>query len=507
MTDATTSDPILAAITGRDAACPDGAAMEQLGAAVRAVATPPAPVDLLAAVRAGCTAAASNADAADSTDAGEAALIDDLYDGESQAAAAADPQLASLGALVRDAATPDDEVDLLPRLEGRFHDRETSRRLHAQAERATRWRIWTAVVGGHVAALFALAVFRLEFVPKEIGDGESVMHAPGADAGLYRIDLEALLSAADEQHAGLATNWAAHAQEATSLVRTRRDPALRERTRNLFRLNGSQPTVTAGLTWLQRRYQRETHLVGGSADVEVVLLRQASVAAALLGEGHGDADRESISLAVLEWLTQQDPMTADPTTAGVVALSLIDARQVLDDERWGQAAAVWLTRAATVEQAWTGITLLAAAQAEVAGVAVPPPLTAELRRLRQMGVAEVFNLTGDRFAAAALVRRVAGVATPGASARLVAMLAEESVTVDPQTWFLASLYQREAEPVMWRTWAASLQGRLLAECRFTAEGEAWLPHLSDRRSHDTATSTAWLLLALQAGYRYVPLLS
>jgi hypothetical protein len=156
------SDPLLRALTDEDPACPDGRALVALGRLIRSHSAPPGAA---IAVADDVIARLSDAEQLDS------AQIDACFDGGQPAA---DAQLARLGEMVRSLAPR--RVDLKDRVLARIRasSRFSAFASDSQAvfERTRRWRIWSAVVAGHCAALLAFAIFEIGFTGGSGARGE-----------------------------------------------------------------------------------------------------------------------------------------------------------------------------------------------------------------------------------------------------------------------------------------------------------------------------------------------
>nr|MBA3710099.1 hypothetical protein [Planctomycetota bacterium] len=150
----TDTDPLLRAVADGDPACPDGRALARLGALVRDHARPPAPIDVAAAVRARMRgeAAFADDDSDQSAEDIERAQIDRAYDGDGST----DEHLARLGDLVRSAADLPRPVDLIERVRAKLRQSANQPSMPT-LDGGSRWRIWSAVIASHVAALVVVA--------------------------------------------------------------------------------------------------------------------------------------------------------------------------------------------------------------------------------------------------------------------------------------------------------------------------------------------------------------
>jgi len=509
------SDPLLRAVQTGDQRCPDGAALAGLGRIAREAARPPKPVDLRSQVLEVCRSC--------SDEEAEAQLIDEIYDDGSLAAAAAAPELARLGERVRSAARPPREVDLLPRLEGRLAER-SSRRLHQPGlDSQTSWRIWTAVVVGHVAALLTLAVFNFRFAEAKRPEYPSFPPDPTVTQ-LHPERLLEQLRALDPAaslplDAPLPEHWSA-AIDFTDLLELRERGEARASARRHYRMEASAGAVRAGLNWLlaQRDPQRGT--IGpllGKAEVDLSV--QGLAALALLGEGLDDERRRAALRQLADWLVAHPDLHAvDASATGIAALALIEAGSQLDDERLHAAAAGLLqafaersARPLDGRGASAGFLVLAVRAAEPARIAVPEGLR---RRIARFAESEPDSDSEMGLVAVQALARLLERGVHGAGAQRAALVGLQPGAVDGRGALFAdcfvTLALREFGGRQWWQWSDDLQRAVLPSFRFGADGQAWVP--GERLAHAEALgaaadcfATSLTLITLQAPYRYLPL--
>lgn len=492
------SDPILRALQTGDEACPDGRGLAQLGRLAREGAAPPKPIDLVARVRAAC----ADAD----LDQAEAEMIDELYDGDSAAAAAADPGLARLGELVRTGAALERDPDLLPRLEGKLNRLSSRRAAVPDVDGATRWRIWTLVVAGHVAALLALAVFNVRMSNKQPLQVDQGIGGPSLP-GLYSVDTGSLVTRdAAPQELELAGTWYDLNQRPTELLALRSEQRLRDQARSRYGMADSAGTAAGATAWLVARQQADSGVVGvltGRTDHDVAV--QSLAALALLGQGGDDPAVAAAAGRVLDWLAAQQPAGVDDGTAGgYLALALVEGALQLERDDLRAAAEAQLAVMATAGELGPvrgGALLLACELAAVAGYALPEGLRA--RAVEAGGPA-------TQVVAEQLAQGVHA-AMGGVTALLtVRPEADADGRLDFLAWQMSTFAVREVGGLLWLQWAESLQRAVLPTFQHSPDGEAWMPGAVVRHAPVTGPAadvfaTSLALLTLQAPYRYLPL--
>ncbi len=519
-------DPLFRAVVAGDSACPDGAALARLGDLVRSQARPPEAVDLVARVREALDADESDTQD-DETAVDEDLLIDAYYDADERgSAAAALPELARLRGMVRRAATPEHEPDLLPRVQ-RSLARESARQTQGRVAPTTRWRIWTAVIGGHVAAMLALAVTGIHAPP--VRSPENRSHYVHQRPLLFRIDVRRMQDQARAHGAisvpELPERWSALRQRPADLFALRRSAPMRAYARRFFLMKGSSGTVQASLAWLRNRQDVATGAIGPlTGDPAHDCTVQSLAALALLGEGVDDQGRAASARRALDWITahcRQLRAGDDLTVDGVVALALVEGAVLLDEADLHRGAAAFLARLQPdlVRHARSagkeGFLLLAVETARLNGISVPPALRSAVQHRLARSLPRASGDVGQQ-GLAAFARQVNGVhrsrSTAAQLARIATSLprADELQRCDPLAWFFASLAMRELGGEEWAAWSESLQRSLLVCFRYSADGQAWLP--GERVPYAAALgpaadvyATALAVLDLQVAYRYLPL--
>lgn len=477
-----THDPIYVALVEGLDRCPDGLALGRLGKLVRAHSGPPQAVDLrprvLQRLREGAGAAEH--------------LIDDLYDANDPSAAVADPGLVRLGTLLREGARPPRPVDLAPRVLERARRSDSRRRsaVLAQIDPSTRWRIWTAVIGVHVAALLAVLVL-LDHWRADLAD-ETAASMPGY-VRHYRTNLARL---------GIPTpsrpeRWQDLAQAPRLLMALRCEPDLRAEAERRFQLGGARASTQAALRWLIDQQGADgswmaTDSLHGIATQAAAVL--ALCADGLRAEPQRHAARQGLaSLQTIDaGLVLVHRRGAQAPAAGLVALAFLEGTILLDDPALAQQARIYLDELQARPR--DGFRVLAL-------------LTAEL-----LGLSDVSwrSAVPDEPDLQALLAIATGQDPSPWATRLIERLpvVDDHRRVDALHWFLPGLALRDCGGTAWATWADGLAHSLLLHMRYEADGTAWLPatRLAHVADDNDILATALCLLNLQIGHRYPPML-
>jgi len=487
------SDPILRALRDGDEACPDGRALVAVGRIVREAATPPDPVDLVASVRAGCASL--------DRELSEDQLVDEFYDGDA-AAAAADPALQRLGELLREAATPEDEVDLLPRLEGRFGRLSSRRAVATDVDGATRWRIWTAVIVGHVAAFLALAIFNVR-MSGGIGDEQQVLEIPR----LYRMDTSDIGREVVPRELDLPATWSDLSGHPEQLLALRGEARLREEARRRYAMTAASGTVEAALAWLQHRQDAESGAIGSlTGRVDLDLAVQSLAALALVGEGVDDSARRAAADRLLTWLAEHADKAAatDATVDGLLALALVEGALLLERDDLRRSAEEVLAEAARdpgIDRGRGGMLVIAAEIAALNAWEVPTAVRAAAVDPVDLGVRTHLQQIREGLHP-----------SMGSVTRILAqpLAADAEGRLDLLGWIAATMAVREVGGLLWNQWADELHGLVLPHFAYTPDGQAWPP--GERVRHAGVTgpaadvfATSLAIILLQTPYRYLPL--
>ena len=504
------TDPLLRATADGDTACPDGRALAALGRLMRSAATPPRTCDLAR----GVLARLDGVSAAGRT---PVELSDDVIDAFYQEGDPAATEVAALAALVRNAGTPPHAVDLVAGVERALI--ASARLTPAKMDLATRWRVWSAVVAGHVAALLAFTVYQINITPPGGDLGKEPMVSVAAHGGAGTVGSHGL---APTPAVGPAS-WAEMPAGGHDLFALRRSRELREATRSAAGFGASAATVNAGLAWLQTRQDPVTgrfgQTAGGTAHEVAV---QSLALLALLGEGLDDSARNASARRGLGWLGERlvGGDLHDDTAAGLAALALVEGALLTGDPGLTAAAERQLARfegavpAQPGPSGLGGFVLLALETAQQGGLAVPGRVLETSRR--NLGRA-LPNDDADagRLGLAAFARFISGRGANPSAARLLQALGaahrlprpDFAARVDPLGWYFAVLAVRHQGGPAWQTWARELQASLLP-CFVEGEGKAWVPaakvRFADAAPDGDVFATAVALLDLQVPYRYLP---
>lgn len=517
----TARDPLYDSLVHGDEACPDGHSLARLGRISRQAATPPQQPDLRARVLAAALAEAEQD--------GDETILDDQLAGDG-AAEAADPQLLALRERIRDAARPPQPVDLAPSVVASAH-RHSSQRLRA-SERPSRWRTWTLVAAGHVAALLMLGLLA-DFEPARSTNAVDITPATALNGGasFYRASLDGWSATqGDQLPSRLPRRWTGAHRENIDLLSLRHSDQRRSSMRRHYGTNGSARTTAAAIDWILAQQlpvgafsSHGDSSDGGSSDGgslderPLALGAHAMALLAVLGEGTEDPRRRDAALRGALWLAGQDTAHlhgSDGLRArGYMALALVDAAQSLpaaDGHLRARADTLLRTAPSLPVDADAGIQapwLLACAQADAAGWAIDAATRSWVHRTLATPMPAAHAPVG-RQGLASFARLIAGRGETGDSRQLLDRLSQRlqhPETVDPIAWWLPTLALREGGGQAWLDWADQLQRSLVLAMEGGEHG-LHLPADRARNCHDSdLIATAAAVLNLQAAYRYLPL--
>jgi hypothetical protein len=520
----TDTDPLLRAIVDQDPACPDGRALVAMGRLVREHSALPHPTDLGDSVLARLESADEEATAA----------IDAIYD---RGDYGGDAVLARLGELVREAGRLERPVDLAATVLRRIRTSERQAAIPDSLDGGSRWRIWSAVVAGHVAALLAFAIVELSLSDRFVaftgapatgvaanaaapadGQGPQIGGNAGTGAGPAAPDRRAIAPALPPR---LPTSWSDIQGLGSDLFLPRRFPELRREMLRSHHLEASAPVIAAGLAWLEAQQDPDSGFFGRPSGLgERDLAAQSLAVLALLGEGLGDKPRTTAARRGLEWLRLRLDADERPDCTrvafGLAGLALVEGGLLLGDEGSRLEAEHLLAACDSGlpmqpgAAGLGGFTLVAVETAQQGGLHVPGRL---LTRARQdIGRSLPSQDDVGRLGLAAFARLIYGhrdnSSTTQQLGRLGTLLpaVDGAGRVDPLGWFFATLAMREAGGRDWERWAEALQGRLLPLFTMAAgqaHVEAGKVRYAEAGGEVFATSLA--LINLQAPYRYLPL--
>jgi len=534
-------DPILDAVQKGNDRCPDGRALARLGEEVRARVRVEG-VDLHDRVLAACQAAA---EADDTVGEDPALIIENLGNGDEHVAEeridafydtahfdpdeAPDEELDRLRGLIREAARPEREPDLLPAIEERLA--AASGRHGTGVDPSTRWRIITAVVGFHVAALLALTTLKVTIGNDRVGDGT----IPWANTH-YVIDPSDLREKLGEVRGEntldyrLPADWGELSDRPMDLYLLRADRRFRGFARDHYRAANTTVTVDHALVWLASRQiddpGRDDGRIGDRqrGDTYDDLATHALALLALMGEGLDESEREQVVRRGMVWLLNQQHQDGsfghrarDRRVYGVLCNALVEGAMLLDDGAYRHAAerAFVAHRPALSGSpgggGFGGFALLAVETAELGDIALPDGMLQEVRRAADRVTPSPDDL-GSRGLVAFAHQIRDGVEDPASLAHLAGVLdrlERHGPRPDPIGWFFASLAVRELGGTEWAEWNAILEQRILP-CFDYEDGKAWVepgrvPYAPALGPSGDVFATAICTLDFQVAYRFLPL--
>jgi hypothetical protein len=542
------TDPLLRAIADGDPHCPDGQALVALGQLIRTHSQIPQKTgdmsdDVLARLR--------------DTDQESANAIDAYYNqGLNEPTPERCADLARFADLVRNIGPQ--RVDLTASVLRRI---SASARFTAYANEErngldgrARWRIWSAVIAGHVAALLALAIFELGYYTGtadtadkttpingvsatangEPGDINSGNNSVG-DASAVRLNAGQpdLHFSAPALPPNLPKAWGDIRGLGTDLFLMRRFPELRDNARALYGMSASGPAVVHSITWLRSQLNRTTGaFVPVAGNDEHDLATHSLATLALLGEGLGDKSLSIDTRKAIDWLRVRlgdtelvgDGSGADrvlssvsQVTSGLMCLTLVEGSLLYGDLGLRTVAESCLS---TIDSGLPmqpgaaglgGFTLLALETAQQAGMHVPGRLLAQARRTIARSLPTVDDDAG-RVGLAAFARSIYGLGSNDSTTQQIKQLRQlipgtTSGRADPLGWFFATLAMREASEADWQQWSHALEEQLVPLIGSSGENNGRVSAQSIRygETGGDVFATSLVVLNLQAPYRYLPL--
>lgn len=511
------TDPLLRATAEGDTACPDGQALAALGRSVRDASALPRPVDLVAGVMSRLDAVEHRAADLDLDD----ETIDAFYDGDGRGPA----ELVNLSSLIRGVAQAPHPVDLGDRVRAQLNG---SLRLSARRaiDLGSRWRVWSAVVAGHVAALLALAVYQFNTAQppsSTTAEAPSVTTSGGGVGTQGRVDTPATPSQPAVQTVTGPAAWHQIPGSTFDLFAPRRTHDARVAALGAAGMADAAPTIAASLRWILASQDATTGRFGSASEGDRALAVHSLALLALLGEGLDDPTRAAATRQGLLWLADRQATVADGDSAadGMSLLALVEGALLTQDPALRRAAETGLAQAETVIPAQSGragfggFVLLAYETAHQGGLSVPGRALETARRNLGRPMLDLDEDTG-RLGIAAFSRFINARADITSTGQLLTELSrahrqpmvDPSGRVDPLGWYFASLAVHEAGGAAWTRWSDGLRTALNAT--ITVDGDrAFLPAAKARFAEAMpdgdlfATSAA--LLELQVPYRYLPI--
>lgn len=512
------TDLILRAVSDGNPACPDGPALARLGALVRTHSQPQHPVALTGLVRSRLESDSVRIEERTRTPI-QGSEVDACWDEGMPAAA----DLVRLGELLR-ALGPPAAVDLRARVRARLNESQ-HRRAILTVVPASRWRLWSAVILGHLVAVLAIALFQSAMHDSRSAAADTTVTTqptgprppshtlpdtrpvPGTGPGVYVWPC------------ALPAGWTDIHRANLDLFLPRRSAAAREQLRHCYHLDGGAVVVSEGLAWLTQQQQADGHFGATHGATDRDRATQALACLALLGEGTDDPSRAAHVRAGLTALADDVEAATDPehVATALAALALVEGHALLDDPALGLRAETLLHQLEDGQRPQPGAAglggfeLLALEAAAQSGLDVPQRRLEEARLTLARSLPD--NDDVGRIGLAAFARFAYGQRAAASTPQLVHGLLDRlparasDGTTDPLGWFFATLALREAGGAAWDAWSHALVETLTGACQPAGPGLCRLPanacrHADAQDGDLFATSLA--LLDLQAAYRYLP---
>lgn len=503
-------DPLLRAVRDGDTACPDGAALAELGRRVRAASTPLREVDLVAGVLARLNAPVQVTGADDAF--GDEA-IDAFYD---SGTADGNDDLLALSELVRTACTPAHPSELETAVRARLNGASLRLTSQRSADLGGRFRVWSAVIIGHVAALLVITTWNAD------PQGSA---APQANDGTIATSphdgLVAEVGTARAPHQLAATPpqaWADVQRSRTDLFLPRRNAAAREHARTAAGLSNTAPLVSGALLWLldqQDPTSGHFGLTAGSPERD--LATQSLAVLAVLGEGLDDPARATAARLGLDWLDEhQHAASRDGVAASLAALALVEGAVLLGDDALRLRAAAALTNIVPDQPGHAGLggfAWLALQTAATTGIPVSGHALASAEALLARSLPASEDDAG-RIGLAAYARLITGRHALASTSHLLGLLDRSALRpqcdaaerIDPLGRLFATWALRQADGSGWTSWARALSAVSIPA--FTRLGDhAWVSaervRFADAVPNGDVFATAITVISLQAPYRTV----
>jgi hypothetical protein len=533
------SDPLLRAVADGDPHCPDGRMLSALGDLFRRHAQPPnetsdLSADILAKLK-----------DVEHSDVNELDAIDAFYDGAADGSTTnvqVDPTLDRLAGLARSVGPR--RVDVTNAVLRRIR---ASSRLAAvlgtddegeNVDGRSRWRIISAVVAGHVAALLAFAIFQIGFHAGQETQADGTTLAVSSDdagndasGGAVAGNRNGLNLKAPELPPNLPATWGDIRGLGTDLFLLRRFPELRTNARQLFGMQASEASVARSVAWLRGRLDAKTGTFSADplapAD-ERALATHALGTLALLGEGLGDKAHSADTRRALDWLrirlgdselagdgsgTDHAFAGLSQVTSGLVSLTLVEGALLYGDlglRSVAESTLVTLDRGLPMQAGAAGLggfTLLALETAQQGGMRVPGRLLQQARRSLARSL-PTQDADAGRVGLAAFARYIYGLGSNSSTRLQVSQLGNllpgsAAGRPDPLGWFFATLALREADGSDWQKWAGALECQLIPLVQ--VDGHVSADAIRYGETGGEVFATSLVVLNLQVPYRYLPL--
>lgn len=501
------TDPILKALQQGDEQCPDGRALAKLGRLTREHGGLPRSVDLLSRIKTGLAEGAY----ADEADTSFEATVHAHYDGGQR-----DSSLSHFQEQVQEQTAPPADIDLVPRLEGRMSPRRSSRRLPVQPlDGAARFRIWTAVIAGHVAALVAIAAIYVTFRDARMGDpAPMAIHPMYGGSAPYLVNIQRFGQQPAEGAMALEhpASWRDLEGRGDLIMVLRTTPERRQLARELYLTQESLNTTRAALAWLVQRRRTDGTIGTPGTDPSEALAAQSLAALALLGEGVDNPERLQTIRPLLAWIGQAaNADHLDSRGRALAALALVEGYALTNDpdlkdparhglQRWSQETLGAMDVG--------GVQTFGYLAWNIAKVTVP-----ELVEDLEAPVLKDTPAQGPGRAASQWLRLLEG---HRVEASLIDGLTidvptlDEQGRADPLTWYFVGSLLRDTQPQGWQAWVAAHQRALLEVINYGTGRVAWVnpakvQQLGAMGDDAEVMATALVALNLQIAYRYLPL--
>ena len=548
------SDPLLRAVADGDPNCPDGRTLAALGDLFRRHATPPNEAnDLSADIMARLNDLADADSGVSDQD-----NIDTFYDSDDHSQIT-DPQLDRLSALARSIGPL--RVDLTAAIQRRIRassrfatvfDKHANQEndQHEGLDGRGRWRIISAVIAGHVAALLAFAIFQIGFHAgqdqhvdgttlaksehDELRAGERdgsliAGNSAGNSTGNSVGNRNGTLLNAPALPPNLPNSWSDIRGLGTDLFLLRRFPELRANARPLFGMQASTASVSRGVTWIRS----QLNLVNGTFTMdggnrERDLATHSLATLVLLGEGLGDKALSADTRKALDWLRVQlgdtqligDDSGTDRSlsglsqvTSGLICLSLVEGALLYGDtdvRAIAEASLVTLDRGLPMQPGAAGLggfTLLALETAQQGGLRVPGRLLSQARRSLAIALPKQ-DADAGRVGLTAFAQYMYGLGANNSARQQITQLGRllpitSAGRTDPLGWFFATLAMREADGADWQRWSSALEAQLIPLVQ--ADGHVASTSIRYGETGGDVFATSLVMLNLQVPYRYLPL--
>ncbi len=551
------SDPLLRAVADGDPNCPDGRTLAALGDLFRRHAAPPGEANDLSADILARLSDIADADSGMS----DQESIDAFYDGDDHSQVA-DPQLDRLSALARSIGPR--RVDLTAAIQRRIRassrfatvfDKHANQEndQHEGLDGRGRWRIISAVIAGHVAALLAFAIFEIGFHAGQdqhvdgttlvksahdelrAGDrdgnliaGNSAGNSTGNSTGNSSGNRNGAPLNAPALPPNLPNSWSDIRGLGTDLFLLRRFPELRANARPLFGMQASTASVSRGVTWIRSQLNpvNGTFSVdGGNSERDLATHSLATLV--LLGEGLGDKALSADTRKALDWLrvqlgdtkligddsgTEHALSGLSQVTSGLICLSLVEGALLYGDtdlRAIAEASLVTLDRGLPMQPGAAGLggfTLLALETAQQGGLRVPERLLSQARRSLAIALPKQ-DADAGRVGLAAFAQYIYGLGSNNSTHQQISLLNTLLPTTagraDPLGWFFATLAMREADGADWQRWSSGLEAQLIPLVQ--ADGHVASNSIRYGETGGDVFATSLVMLNLQVPYRYLPL--